>query len=726
MRRYRYLLLLFLFLPQFLYAQGLPFYNPGGAVISGAGRPIAGATITVCIGSTVPPLGTLCTATLSKASLYSNYALTLPIANPQATDGYGNIGPFYAAQGMYVITTSGPAVATTSFPYGNAISNATGVALLPGPITFVSAATVPRNVTFPDASFTIAGLGLANAFTGNNTMRQLNDTVYLVPGDAIYSCNDVGMNAAIVAAEALGGLNGGQVDATGCPGTNTIAATVNVGSSTKKVSVKLGEAQTWNCSINNAAQDCWAIFDYSNIFSTGSGVNMSQLGLTAAASVRSIVRFSGATGATLARLDNIEVENTNAGTIANALVDMPQGYNVTSHNLAITNCYAKCLWIHDTSALLAPNAVTFYDLDINGGFTAGAVPLQIDMNFQSFLSAVSFIGGNIGHPGTGLNTIVINGHGNTDLQSLNFANGYIETSNKVADAGITPISATDVVGLNFEGYNVNYLMAGGGTSACVTIAESGASKTDNITFKNFQCGTTTGALIANSVPGAPTGNVPTGTAIGLYAFHSSEKTLTHSYVGNAHFSYNGFSLFGPPFNAASPSPTHPVHIWEPGNTATGIAIEQNANGKWRLGMAANQSVFCLGQNDAMTVCPLAVNPTAPNNSLNINGSGQIVSPVLLTPTLTGAANGTGLQLFSTSTTCSTSGVIDNTCTTASITLPVAYADTNYRLFCTGISPTNVPVIVTVTKSNTTFTITIASLTAAVATFSSFDCVAGHN
>ena len=58
---------------------------------------------------------------------------------------------------------------------------------------------------------------------------------------------------------------------------------------------------------------------------------------------------------------------------------------------------------------------------------------------------------------------------------------------------------------------------------------------------------------------------------------------------------------------------------------------------------------------------------------------------------------------------STSGVIDNTCAVASITLPVAYADTNYRLFCTGISPMYVPVIVTVTKSNTTFTITIAIL-----------------
>jgi hypothetical protein len=93
---------------------------------------------------------------------------------------------------------------------------------------------------------------------------------------------------------------------------------------------------------------------------------------------------------------------------------------------------------------------------------------------------------------------------------------------------------------------------------------------------------------------------------------------------------------------------------------------------------------------------------------------------------TGISNTSGLQLFSTSTTCSTSGVIDNACTTAAITLPVAYSDTNYRLSCTGQGPTALPIVQTYTKSNTTFTITIVALTAAVSTFSSYDCTASHN
>ncbi len=90
-------------------------------------------------------------------------------------------------------------------------------------------------------------------------------------------------------------------------------------------------------------------------------------------------------------------------------------------------------------------------------------------------------------------------------------------------------------------------------------------------------------------------------------------------------------------------------------------------------------------------------------------------------------NATGLQIFNTTTTCSTSGVIDNTCTTGAISLPVAEADTSYRIVCVGKTPTNVPVVITTTNSSASqFTITIASLTAAVATFASFDCTAGHN
>jgi hypothetical protein len=115
-----------------------------------------------------------------------------------------------------------------------------------------------------------------------------------------------------------------------------------------------------------------------------------------------------------------------------------------------------------------------------------------------------------------------------------------------------------------------------------------------------------------------------------------------------------------------------------------------------------------------------------NASDQFTFTAAILSPSLLTPTLTGVTNGTGLQMLNSSTTCTTGASVGATCTTAAITLPVAYSDTNYRMSCTGLGSTNVPIVQTYTKSNTTFTITIAALTAAAASFSSYDCIAAHN
>lgn len=118
-----------------------------------------------------------------------------------------------------------------------------------------------------------------------------------------------------------------------------------------------------------------------------------------------------------------------------------------------------------------------------------------------------------------------------------------------------------------------------------------------------------------------------------------------------------------------------------------------------------------------------------NFSNPTTGSGSTVlstSPTINTPNLNGLTNGTGLQVFNTTTTCTTAATISTPCTTAAITLPVAYADTNYRLVCTGLSPTAFPQLQTVTKLNTTFTITLNNLTAAAATYTSFDCLVGHN
>lgn len=93
----------------------------------------------------------------------------------------------------------------------------------------------------------------------------------------------------------------------------------------------------------------------------------------------------------------------------------------------------------------------------------------------------------------------------------------------------------------------------------------------------------------------------------------------------------------------------------------------------------------------------------------------------------GITNATGLQILNTTTTCTTAASVGATCTTAAITLPVTEPDTAYRLVCTGKGLTNVPVVIATTNSSTSqFTITIAALTAAAASFTSYDCTVGHN
>jgi hypothetical protein len=94
----------------------------------------------------------------------------------------------------------------------------------------------------------------------------------------------------------------------------------------------------------------------------------------------------------------------------------------------------------------------------------------------------------------------------------------------------------------------------------------------------------------------------------------------------------------------------------------------------------------------------------------------------------GIKNDKGLQLFDATATCTTAASVGATCTTASIPLPVAEPDTNYRVVCTGKGGgSGVAVIQSIINSSATqFTITIAALTAAAATFPSYDCMVGHN
>lgn len=104
------LVCLFAFLlPQSARAQG-GILSGGIIVISSSGRPVGGATVTVC---NVADNGIPCTQTIS---IYQDPALTIPAANPGQTDGNGNFIVF-AAPGSYHYTVTGNGVKTTGQPF---------------------------------------------------------------------------------------------------------------------------------------------------------------------------------------------------------------------------------------------------------------------------------------------------------------------------------------------------------------------------------------------------------------------------------------------------------------------------------------------------------------------------------------------------------------------------------------------------------------------------------
>lgn len=148
------------------------------------------------------------------------------------------------------------------------------------------------------------------------------------------------------------------------------------------------------------------------------------------------------------------------------------------------------------------------------------------------------------------------------------------------------------------------------------------------------------------------------------------------------------------------------------NSPTLFVDPGNVGHALQLGTSAG---FNFGGGTAMT----GTTGTSHNIVLDTNA-------VLTTPTFNSITNGKGLQLFNSTTTCTTAASAGANCTTGAISLPVAYSDTNYRLSCTGLSPTNEPLVQTYTKSNTSFTITLVAVTAGAATYGSFDCTADHN
>jgi hypothetical protein len=102
MKRIPLLVAILLAIPTWSGAQGS---RKDDIALGQQGRPVAGATVTVC---TAAATGTPCAPL---ATIYTDATLTVPVPNPFLSDGLGNYH-FYAAPGRYTVQISGAGITT--------------------------------------------------------------------------------------------------------------------------------------------------------------------------------------------------------------------------------------------------------------------------------------------------------------------------------------------------------------------------------------------------------------------------------------------------------------------------------------------------------------------------------------------------------------------------------------------------------------------------------------
>lgn len=216
----RLFLLLALLCPSLCFAQAGGILTGGITVLSSSGRPVAGATVTICNAA---DLAVPCTQTVN---IYQDPALTIPAANPGKTDANGNFIAF-ASPGAYRFTATGNGVSTTGQPFLVTVSTPSaggGNVLLAGNNAFTG------NNTYAGTS-TLNGNATLN---GQNTLKAYNiNNIVTVDGVKYTTAN------AALADSACTSSAGCTIDMRG----NSSPAALNLGTfdpGTKAVTLLLG------------------------------------------------------------------------------------------------------------------------------------------------------------------------------------------------------------------------------------------------------------------------------------------------------------------------------------------------------------------------------------------------------------------------------------------------------------------------------------------------------
>jgi hypothetical protein len=168
MKRIPLLVAILLAIPTWSGAQGS---RKDDIALGQQGRPVAGATVTVC---TAAATGTPCAPL---ATIYTDATLTVPVPNPFLSDGLGNYH-FYAAPGRYTVQISGAGITTYTM---------NDVILPSDPSSSSSGNNISAFSLNLGGNLTVGGTG---TFTGNVTAPNL--VLNPAPGDAVRYASPAG------------------------------------------------------------------------------------------------------------------------------------------------------------------------------------------------------------------------------------------------------------------------------------------------------------------------------------------------------------------------------------------------------------------------------------------------------------------------------------------------------------------------------------------------------
>ena len=451
------------------------YWRQDWTVQDASGRAIPNASVYWC----VQPARTTSVPPIPLATLYNDSNGDQVITNPQVTNGFGQTYAYLAAGTYTVVEVYNGKVQQVYADQAIGVQ-AIGGAVLTNP-------SGPQTIS--NYGLTVPSLSVGSSITagGNITVAgTLTTTSFNVPNAIADATSFSGATADVQINAAIATLpNGGIVDCRNYGATSqTLAATVNVGNSSKKIDLLFNRSTVFTATITNG----------SNVFTMGQECSMraegntetngSMFRLSSTANIADYINFSSVVGS----LSGLSISGNTQATVRGAILHLVDVVQTTDINCVTIGGNINCFGVlveSNSSGSVGP--INFNNLVVDGSGLTGFEPVYIRSNSSTgVIQCVNFFGGSLTHPAPaymGVGTPIVqifDPGGNQQNAGVSFFGTQFESSNST-DIGIYVNGTRNVtiVGANFTAH--------GGVPgfACVQIAGANAHGVTIINLCNF-------------------------------------------------------------------------------------------------------------------------------------------------------------------------------------------------------------------------------------------------